>query len=236
MSKPLIGINCDHFTDSTGQIDGLRPDYWRAIEHAGGAPVLIPPIGPETVDPVLDRLDAVLLTGGDDIRPERLGMASSPLIHPMTADRDRSDFALIEAIQKRRMPALGICLGCQELNVAHGGTLWLDLDAEYDNHDLKHRDPNNRPGAFHTVEAEDGSVLSHIWGTREGRVNSRHHQAIREVGSGLRVLARSGDGIVEAIQLVDHPFFIAVQWHPENLAGDPLAEKLFEALVKHALK
>lgn len=237
MPRPLIGINTDNFTDEVGRIEGIRPAYWQAIERAGGAPVLIPPSGDDPIASVLDRLDGVLLTGGDDLIPERVGLLSVPKnLNPMTAERDRADFALIEAIQRRRMPALGICLACQELNVARGGTLWLDIETDLPQCKVKHCSSQKGHSAIHRITVEPDTILSEIWGgARKGRVNSRHHQAIREVGSGLRVLAHAPDGLVEAIQVADHPFFIAVQWHPENLVGDPLAEKLFEALVKHAL-
>lgn len=238
MSRPLIGINCDNFADKIGRIDGLRPAYWHAIERAGGTPVLIPTSGDDLIFSVLDRLDGVLMTGGDDITAERLGLLSTPEnINPMTPERDRADFALIEAIQTRKIPALGICLACQELNVAHGGTLYLDIKTELPESKVRHRVKTPGQSAAHQVSVEKDTILYEIWGgARKGRVNSRHHQAIREVGDDIRVLAHAPDGIVEAIQLKDHPFFLAVQWHPENLVGDPLAEKLFEALVGHALK
>lgn len=238
MPRPLIGINSDNFADKTGRIDGIRPAYWQAVERAGGVPVLIPPFSGDSMDSILDRLDGVLLTGGDDLVAERIGLASvPPTVHPMSPDRDRADFALIEAILRRRMPALGICLACQELNATCGGSLWLDIETDLPASLIPHRSIKAGQSAFHPVNVEPNTILSEIWGgAAEARVNSRHHQAIREVGAGLRVLAVAPDGLVEAIQAVDHSFFIAVQWHPENLVGDPFAEKLFEALVKHALK
>ncbi|MEN6626323.1 MAG: gamma-glutamyl-gamma-aminobutyrate hydrolase family protein [Candidatus Sumerlaeia bacterium] len=238
MKRPLIGMNCDSFSDRIGMIDGLRSPYARAVERAGGVPVLIPPYeNPESLETVLDRVDAILLTGGDDVRPERLGVSGPlPAINPMTPERDRADFALIEAVQRIKIPTLAICLGCQELNIARGGTLWLDLDTENPSPVTHHLTPGE--SAFHTVDVEPDSPLGKLWqGARDVRVNSRHHQAIRAAGSGVRPLGHSPDGVVEAIELDDHPFLVGVQWHPENLAceGDPFAEKLFEALVAHAI-
>jgi putative glutamine amidotransferase len=235
--KPLIGVNCDTFADATGPIEGLRPAYCKAIARAGGVPVMIPPMAPELIEELLDRLDGVLLTGGDDVRPERLGLTDiKTKITPMSAERDRADFTLIESVQRRRMPALGICLGCQELNVARGGSLWLDLGDEGSPARVEdHRSSQPGASAWHEVRVESGGILDKLWGgAREAHVNSRHHQAIRTVGDGLRVLAKSPDGLVEAVELTGHPFFLAVQWHPENL-DDPLTEKLFEALIGHAL-
>lgn len=236
MARPLIGINCDNFADASGRIDGMRPAYWQAVERAGGVPVLIPPASAEAIAATLDRIDGVLLTGGDDVLPGRLGLASvPPTVCPMTPERDRADFALIEEIRRRRMPALGICLACQELNVARGGSLWLDIPADLPHGRVAHAVAQPGQSAWHQVAVEPGTILSDILGAAQVRVNSRHHQAIRDVGAGLRALAHAPDGLVEAIQAGDHPFFIAVQWHPENLVGDPPAEKLFEALVGHAL-
>ncbi len=236
---PLIGVNCDVFTDPTGRIHGVRPACWEAVVRAGGMPVLMPPLAdPPLIGKLLDRLDALVLTGGDDIPPARLGLTSAPeSVEPIPPERDRTDFTLIDEIRRRRLPTLAICLGCQELNVALGGSIWLDLDQEGPPARLTHRGPRQARKVFHPIAVESAGILDRLWqGRRELEVNSAHHQAIRELGAGLRVLARAPDGIIEAITLEEHPFLLGVQWHPETMPDDHRQRILFEALVEAAVK
>ena len=238
-SSPLIGINCDAFFDKRGEITGIRPEYWRAVEAVGATPVLIPHLSSkEEIGRLLDRLDGVVLTGGDDLRPERLGLAECPpSVVPITPERDRTDFLLLEALLERRMPALAICLGYQELNVLLGGSLWVDLATERPDGPVAHRGGQPYTYVTHPVRVEPASLLGRLWGgVTEAVVPSAHHQAIRTLAPGLRATAWAADGLVEAFEVEGAPFFIGVQWHPERMMDDPLERKLFAALAQAAIK
>ena len=238
MTAPLIGINCDSFADAAGPITGLRPAYWEAVAAAGADPVLIPPLHDRArLDALLDHLDAVVMTGGDDISPERLALAQSapPTVAPGDPRREAADFLLIQRLLARRTPVLAICLACQQLNVARGGTLYLDLPHDGPRGEVIHaRKFGITP--LHAVTIAADSLLAATWeNATAAAVNSAHHQAIREPGRGLRPVAHAADGVVEAVEVEGHPFFLAVQWHPERMRGDRLQEKLFEALIAHAV-
>jgi putative glutamine amidotransferase len=234
--RPRIGINCDSFDSPETRIFGVREPYWRAVLDAGATPVLIPFLeSSEQVAAILDSLDGVVLTGGDDFRAERLGRPLHPAAVPVIPERDRGDFLLIEAILARRTPTLAICLGMQELNVHLGGTVYQDLPAE-------------RPGAVlhmgaadagrfvpHDLQVDPGTLLSEIWnGATSATVNSAHHQAIRDLAGGLKAVAWAADWLIEAVELPAHPFCLGVQWHPERMPDDPRQRALFAALTRAA--
>ena len=238
MTRPLIGINCDNFRDARGPITGVRDGYCEAVAAAGGLPVLIPPLsGPAETDRLLDRLDGLVLTGGDDVRPERLGVAPAPSIVPMSPARDRSDFLLLEGLLRRATPTLAICLGFQELNVHLGGTLWQALELEGPPGRIAHRGSGAYHFTRHPVRTAADSRLARLWGDGEREVPSAHHQALRDLAPGLRAVAWAPDGLIEAVELEPHDgFLIGVQWHPEQAPDDPAHRKLFEALIAAALK
>lgn len=235
---PRIGINCDHFSDAQTRLIGLREPYVRAVLAAGGTPVMFPFLETaEQVAAALDGIDGFVLTGGDDLRAERLRTPLSPASTPVAPDRDRSDFMLIEALIARRIPALAICLGCQELNIHLGGTIYQDLPSELPASAVIHRGPVGTPEQYvaHELKVEPDTLLSALWGrATKAQANSSHHQAIRDLGRGLKKAAGSPDGLTEAVELAGHPFFLGVQWHPERLDRDPLHRALFSALVLEA--
>lgn len=234
---PLIGINCDSFQDRFGPISGIRDGYWESVVRAGGLPVLIPHC-PDAgqLKTILERLDGVLLTGGDDLRPERLGQAAGQNIVPISSERDRTDFLLIEALLDRQIPTLAICLGLQELNIHCGGTIWQDLASEYPESAVHHRGEGPYRYVEHPIAINPSSRLGWLWGGKaELMVTSAHHQAIRDLAPNLEAVAWAPDGLVEAAEVPDHPFFVGVQWHPERIsAEDPHQMRLFEALVEAA--
>jgi len=166
----------------------------------------------------LSSCDGIVLTGGHDVDPQ---LYNGPLHHPkiVSVDRKRDDFEMkmLERALHQGMPILGICRGLQIANVYFGGSLIPDLEeAGY----RSHRSANDSmDGSNHSVIVEPASRFSNLAGTMAGVVNTSHHQAIRELGAGLRVAARSDDGVIEAIELIDdnRPFFLCVQWHPERM-------------------
>lgn len=234
---PLIGINCDFFADRTTGVAGVRPPYVEAVEAAGGAPVLLPmPGAPEVVETLLERLDGFVMIGGDDLSEQRLGVPTPATVVPIDPRRDRADFLLLEKLLEGRKPTLAICLACQQLNVLHGGTLYQDLASDGPPELIRHYRKIGTGLVDHPIRVESDSRLAGLWdGAREATVNSSHHQAIRDIGQGLRAAAWAPDGIVEAVVVENHPFFMGVQWHPEHMSDDPRQRKLFEALVASAV-
>jgi putative glutamine amidotransferase len=232
MRKPLIGIGSDVLL-TPGERDRAfaYTTYIDALRRAGAIPLVIPP-QPENAPELIDSLDAVLLAGGFDCDPAAYGEARHESCETMDVRRQENDLALARIARQRGIPTLGICLGVQVMNVAAGGTLIQDITSQCDT-DIEHASiPEDR--ARHDVMIESGTHLGDILGDREYNVNSSHHQAIRDVGRGLRVTAHAPDGIVEGIEDAEHPFYLGVQWHPEDMPSEESAAKLFGAFVEAA--
>jgi putative glutamine amidotransferase len=176
-----------------------------------------------------------LLSGGLDLDPRRHGLPTHTAVHLMPERRDDSDRMLVRHIVERRLPVLGVGLGMQQLNVALGGTLFLHLPEEQPRA-LPHRDPAGMPHR-HLVLVEPNTRLEEIYGGGEIRVNSAHHQAVRQAAPGLRVCARAPDGIIEAIEAIDPNWFcVGVQWHPESETASALDAQLFDCFVQACLR
>ena len=196
------------------------------------------PLGLDEADLVfvLSRVDGLLLPGGGDIDPAQYGGSASVSLGGIDRERDRTETLVCQLAVDRGLPFLAICRGLQILNVTLGGSLIEDI-ATMKPGALEHDLPNNQPRNYlaHSVEVLPDSALVKHLGSELCWVNSVHHQAIRYVASDLKVTARSQDGIIEAVELPDHPFGIGVQWHPENLVNDDSAMlALFEGLVAAA--
>lgn len=233
--RPLIGVNTTFERNAEGEITAIKPKYWRAVERAGGIPVLIPQIAhAAALGEALERLDGFVMIGGYDLKGERWGEATLPSVVPIEPEREATDFALLQLLMKSRKPTLAICLGCQELNVACGGTLYQDLPTDGPRSEIQHQGKDGHVPE-HTVEIESGSRLATaLKSSGPLKVNSRHHQGIAKLGDGLRAVARAKDGIVEALEFEGHPFLLGVQWHPEEMVEDANQVALFEALVRAA--
>ena len=227
--RPLIGIT----TYVTAAVHGdweeesaLVPvDYVRAVEHAGGRPLLVPPSA-DAVEETLDALDAVIFSGGGDLDPATYGQEAHPETNGIVEERDRGELALLQAALARDMPVLAVCRGSQVLNVALGGDLVQHLPDEVGHDRHKHT-----PGQFadHRVTLEADTRLGSLLG-EHAPVKSHHHQGFGRIGPGLRESAHADDGTVEALEDPSRRFTIGVLWHPE--AGEDM--RLFEELVGEA--
>jgi putative glutamine amidotransferase len=232
VTKPLIGIGSD-IQSPQGKRERAFAylTYVEAVRKAGGIPLLIPP-QPENADELVAALDGVLLAGGDDCDPAAYGEERHPNVETMDERRQANDLALAEAARRLGVPMLGICLGVQVINVAAGGSLIQDIDTQHDTEIRHASEPEDR--ARHDVIIEKGTRLARVLPASELNVNSSHHQAIRRVGEGLRVTALAPDGIVEGLEDPRHPFYLGVQWHPEDMSGEESATALFAAFIEAA--
>jgi gamma-glutamyl-gamma-aminobutyrate hydrolase PuuD len=228
VAKPLIGITTYVEPASWGhwQLEAaLIPyDYVRAVEQAGGRALLIPP-DDEGIEEVLDAVDGLIFSGGNDLTPESYGAEPDPTTNGTNPARDRGELALLEAALARDLPVLAICRGVEVLNVVCGGDLVQHLPDVVG--DEKHRVV---AGEFsdHAVRVDPSSRIESV----QGSVKSHHHQGLGKIGDGLREVAWAEDGIVEAVEDDEKPFVVGVLWHPE--AGED--QRLFEQLVEAARK
>ena len=232
MTKPLIGIGSDvNVTPGKRDRAFAYTTYVESLRRAGAVPVVIPP-QPENARELVESLDGILLAGGDDCDPAAYGEEKHPTVEPMDVRRQESDLTLAKVARERGIPTLGICLGVQMMNVAAGGTLIQDIDSQLET-EIEHvSEPEDR--ARHDVLIENDTRLASILGGNEINVNSSHHQAINKIGEGLNVTAHAPDGIVEGLEDPRHPFYIGVQWHPEDMPREESASKIFRAFVEAA--
>ncbi len=219
VERPLIGIASLN-----------QETYIRAIRDHGGIPVILPNTDGSTgmIDDYLEELDGLIMPGGADIPPSEYGEEPHPTASLLSDERYQFEKALIHSwITKSKKPLLGICLGSQWINVASGGSLIQDIPSAIGGN---HRNVN------HNITLDPDSKLSGIFGSTAFEVNSSHHQAVKDLGEGLRVVAKSPDGVIEATETTDPDrFLIGVQWHPERLIEtDTSQSKLFNAFIEAA--
>ena len=207
--------------------------YMRAVQRAGGVPVVIPPLDNGQVDELVGRLGGVLLSGGPDIDPTLYRDEAHPELGPTWRQLDELELELARKADGLDLPIFGICRGAQTLNVARGGSLHQHLPA-LDGHDVTHRQAESGETVSHWVEIEPDSKLAAILGEQRLQVNSFHHQGVRELGARLRVSACSPDGVIEAVEDPEKQFVIGVQWHAEYLVERPHEHALFRAFVEAA--
>lgn len=232
MTKPIIGIGADVAVEE-GQRDRAfaYTTYTEALRRAGAIVVIIPP-QPENAADVVASLDGILLAGGDDCDPAIYGQERHQACETMDSRRQENELALARMARERGIPTLGICLGLQMMNVAAGGTLIQDIASSVDTEIDHASEPEDR--SRHEVLVETGTKLAGVVGAGEHDVNSSHHQAIGHVAEGLRVTALAPDGIVEGLEDPALPFYVGVQWHPEDMTGEQDATTLFGAFVEAA--
>jgi putative glutamine amidotransferase len=234
--RPLIGVTTSELrSSSAGTLRrhgepphpemALGMTYLKAIEAAGGMPVVLPPLG--DADALLDRLDAICLSGGPDLDPDAYGAPERHAeLGPTEPGLDAFELDLARAADARGIPLLGICRGAQAMNVARGGSLHQHLPG--------HRQTEPATATTHSVHVDAGTRLAALVGTRPLRVNSFHHQAVDVLGHGLRAVAHAADGTIEAIEAPGSRFLLGVQWHAEGLTAFARHRALFEALVAAA--
>jgi putative glutamine amidotransferase len=232
MTQPLIGVTATRIHNHAGNpVMAVNEAYTRAVARAGATPLIISLGLPEDVLlELLARLDGVLFSGGGDVETSRYHGVDHPRVGGVDPDRDRVEVVLTEQVVRRGLPFLGICRGIQVINVALGGTLYSDIADQHAGalrHDCSPDFPRDYPA--HEVMVTSGSRLAEILGATRVATNSLHHQAVRELAPGLSVVAHAPDGIVEAFEIPDHPFGLAVQWHPEWMPDSLPMQALFRA-------
>ena len=248
MGKPIIGVTVSEIRakedaqrvrhgEPTQTEMTLGLAYMRAIERAGGLPVALPPLKNENVDPLLDQLSGLLLTGGPDLDPACYGAEPHPELGPIDHDVDVFEVALCRQADRRGMPILGICRGAQVLNVARQGSLIQHLPEILSSGAIEHRQVEPGDRTTHVVQVAPDSGLAQTTGGGPVDVNSFHHQAIDRLGLGLRAVAWAQDGVIEAIEADEEQgghFVLGVQWHAETLIEEAEQLALFERLVAAA--
>lgn len=213
----------------------LGLSYLRAVELAGGIPVVLPPLGTEAIAPLLAHLNGICLSGGPDLHPAGYQAEPHPELGPVWPWLDAFEIQLARAADERGLPVLGVCRGAQALNVVRGGTLHQHLPDVTDG-SVEHRQTAPARRSTHEVRLESGSAAARALGGTVGRVNSFHHQAVQELGDRLRATGHAPDGVVEAIEATDRPHFRGVQWHAETLVDRAPHLALFAGLVDAAAR
>ena len=211
------------------------PDYEESMRRAGGDVRVLNPAADLPAD-VIDSVHGLLLTGGGDVRPALYGATAHPAFDPAEPGRDEYEIELVRRALEKDLPVFAICRGVQLLNVARGGTLIQHIPDEVGT-DVEHRLKEPRYAIAHDVWIESRSLLERLMGERflAGEacpVNSRHHQAPKDLGEGLVASATAPDGVIEAIEDPDRPFCLGVQWHPENFWRTGEFRNLFEGFVQ----
>jgi putative glutamine amidotransferase len=232
MTRPRIGITTDTHD---------RPDHYESptaystsIEKAGGLPFLLPYKSDLSLIPLfVDALDGILFSGGNDLDPSLYGETYHPKAEPIDPDRQRFELALLEEVERRRMPALGICLGSQLMNVYRGGSLNQFLPEIGRQSPLEHRKLNGVTPR-HAVQVEPQSWVAQATGKTTLDANSSHKQSVKQIGRGLRIIGTAPDGVIEGIEDPTLPLFLGVQWHPERLHAEADHLALFRLLVEKA--
>lgn len=235
--RPKIGITSWHREDKDRleRWEAIRDTYTGAIRTAGGVPLILPITDhePGLIADYLNAVDGLLFTGGEDVAPAYYGESQDERCQKPDRERDLFEIHLARAALSRRIPILGICRGLQLLNVAAGGTLYQDLQCRPGTKAYHAAALADRQKLIHDVTILPGTRLHSIMGVAESRVTSTHHQFVKDLAPDFRVTAESQeDGIVEGVEAPDHPFLMAVQWHPERMYRDHAEHlALFRALI-----
>jgi putative glutamine amidotransferase len=234
VKPPIVGIEADVDVSPKGRRFGkVYEAYYEAVAAAGGYPVLLPSLrDAKHVAHALSVVDALVFPGGDDMPANEYGQETldCPRFSPVDETRFRFGRELMRAAVKGNVPTLGVCYGHQLLNVALGGDMVQDIPLQVPQA-LAHKGEGQ--DSEHEIALEAGSRLAKLVGGTGVRVNSSHHQSVQRAGDGLRIVARSQDGVVEAVEAVDQGrFLVGVQWHPERMGPGAAGWRLFEALVE----
>ena len=239
--RPLIGVTTSelraaegahfaHQSEPPRRMLALGVSYLEAVAAAGGVPVILSPLPGDDVDAVVEHLDGICLSGGPDIHPAWYGGPEHPELGPTEPEVDAFELDLARAARPRGLPVLAICRGMQLLNVARGGTLLQHLP-DHVGESLEHRQRTAASEPAHGVSILGDSRVAALMGGTRREVNSFHHQGIDSLATGLRAVAWSDDGVIEAVEAPREPFTVGVQWHAECMTARREHAALFEALV-----
>ncbi|HEY0427841.1 MAG TPA: gamma-glutamyl-gamma-aminobutyrate hydrolase family protein [Pyrinomonadaceae bacterium] len=217
----------------------LGRDYCEALEHFGAMPLHISLIPKKDyLRNVLENLDGILLPGSDtDIDPLRFDEEPHPKLKTVLYIKEETDLLILEEAEKLKIPILGICFGMQALNVARGGTVYQDIESQISN-SIKHEQGMPRDRKSHHITVKEESLLFTLTGSAKVKVNSHHHQAVKETGQNLKVTALAEDGVIECIEDTrDDRYVLGVQWHPElNWKEDSVSENIFQSFIDASIK
>ncbi|MCB0101764.1 MAG: gamma-glutamyl-gamma-aminobutyrate hydrolase family protein [Anaerolineales bacterium] len=236
MGNPLIGITTYNTKNNHGlDITAVQHTYIHAVAQGGGIPVLIPAtLDDATRLDLYSRLDGVLFSGGGDVSIKYFNGEDHPKISEVDDYRDVTELSLLKQSVVDGKPFLAICRGVQVMNVALGGTLYTHIPDQFTT-SLEHSQHNFKILA-HPVNIDEDSRLAEIFGETLLNVNSLHHQGLKEIASSLKVVGHAPDGMIEAVELPDHPYAMGVQWHPEWLTDQPVMRRLFKSFVDASKK
>jgi putative glutamine amidotransferase len=238
MPRPVIGITSSRITVRHGTIAsiGAYESYLQAVQNAGGLPLIIPITLPDdALEASFDRLDGILFPGGGDVNPSLFNGNGHSEVYGIEDDRDRTEIYLCRRAAQEGKPFFGICRGIQVANVALGGSLYTHIADQHPGaikHDWYPDIP--RETLAHEVRVQSGSLVEKVTASTLLKTNSLHHQGVLNIGAGLKPTAWAPDGLVEAVELPAHPFFLGVQWHPENLQAHAEMKALFQAFIAAA--
>ncbi len=242
MKKPIIGVTPDFNAGNRKDMGGKEPTYFlraryiRAVEDAGGLPVVLPLLSNRVAwRQMVAHVHGLLVTGsGSDLAPEFYGERQRHKFARMSRERATMELGIVKVAYRADVPMLGICGGMQSINVALGGTLYQDIAAQLDT-PLDHLPTRSATQTTHAVQIVRGCLLRRIAGKARVEVNSSHHQSVKKVAPNLLLTAVAPDGVIEAIEAPARSFFLGVQWHPEFLYDrDPIQRRLFSALIRAA--
>ena len=234
MRTPELVLHDPHSEPVPARELALGLTYPEAIRRAGAVPVIIPPLDTDSIEPLLDGLCGLCLSGGPDLHPTVYGASPHPSLGPTEPQLDLFEVALVRAAEARDLPVLAICRGLQVLNVSRGGTLVQDLPSQRPS-DVVHRQIEPAATPTHEVTLLDDSAVAGALGVADAVVNSFHHQAVDVLGSGLRVVGWASDGVIEALEATDRAFTIAVQWHAESMVDSPEQARMLQAFATTAM-
>ena len=232
-TTPIVAVTAStKVVNDSSKVTVNRP-YTDAVLAAGLIPLVVPPMSEQAAMAILDSVRGLVLTGGEDVDPAYFGARRHPATGPANDLRDQIELALAREAAARKIPTLAICRGVQVLNVALGGTLVQDIPSELKTA-IEHDAESARSSRVHAVEVDVGSRLAGIIGSRRIATNSFHHQSVDRLATGLCTVAKSPDGVVEAVECADRAWWaVGVQWHPEELTAtaEDWDRKLFAAFA-----
>lgn len=232
--KPIVGVTAE-IKEGGYFMPCIYPD---AVTQAGGIPLVIPLIPGEDIDALCEQIDALFVTGGEDIDPSYYDQDPHVHLGKIAPRLDAMEHALVQKMLELDKPYIGVCRGLHMLNVATGGSLYQSIHSQREEAVMQHKQQAERTHRSHPVKVDKDSRMFEMLKEEEFRVNSFHHQACHEVHEPLKVVARAKDGIIEGVESTEHSFVFGFQWHPEEFAkaGDEPSKRVFKAYIDAAIE